>query len=80
MLEARQVIVSRAKKVKWGTLLCSEESVNAVQTVPTENQQRVLDSYCETYEELMGFKPSGLHYLPHIGGVWIPAQEDLPLH
>lgn len=55
--------------------IVSQESIEAVQEWPTPEQQTRINAYRLAYRTALGFPPHGLHYIPELGGVWLPPEE-----
>jgi hypothetical protein len=55
--------------------IVSKEAIEAVQATPTPEQQTRINAYRRAYHAALGFQPHGLHYIPELGGVWLPPPE-----
>jgi hypothetical protein len=60
-------------------LLATSEEVRAVLTEPGADLLVPIAKYVESYLELYGRLPHGLHYLPApVGAIWIPPETSEP--
>lgn len=62
-------------------LVCSQESLEAVQRWPTPTEAPVIEEYRLTYKEAVGYYPHGLHYIPFPSkpepvAIWFPPSES----
>jgi hypothetical protein len=56
--------------------ICSGEEITAVQRVPDDREQGIINDYRAAYRVAMQLEPHGLHYIPALGGVWLPPVEE----
>ena len=60
---------------RYGNIVSGEEVIG-VQRDPSQEEQRVINEYRQKFKEAMGYPPHGLHYLPFLGGVWLPPKDQ----